>query len=99
MTSNKRKFPRVDSQNLTFYSVDADGTVVAQHMGRTLNISQTGICLETDAAIDPNHTLLLTVAMDEDLVELVGKVVYCKTGKAEMYELGVKFVDELSDVD
>jgi hypothetical protein len=48
MTSeNKRKHERIQSLNLSYICLDEDANIIKQGMGRTLNISESGILLET----------------------------------------------------
>ena len=48
MEKERRRHPRFESLNLISYVVyDETDNAVRQGMGRTLNISKTGICLDT----------------------------------------------------
>ena len=59
MGNNKRKHARYDSLNLlTYVCVDSDGKEWNQGMGRTLNISESGLQLETHEPIDPQYLFL-----------------------------------------
>ncbi len=92
--SNKRNHPRFDSLNLLAYFVyDMEGTLVRQGMGRTLNVSQSGILLETHVPIDPNHKMSLTIGFEENLVDIEGKAVYSKEGENSMFETGIEFLE------
>ncbi len=93
MSEELRKHPRIDSLNLSYLCIDDAGTIIEQNMGRTLNVSATGICLETHFEIKPNYNLVLTIAFEEDLIEVKGKIAYCRPGVADMYETGVEFTD------
>jgi len=62
-------------------------------MGRTLNVSESGICLETHFAIDTSTFLTLTIALADTLVEIRGKVIYCRPAESDMFETGVEFID------
>ena len=53
---DKRKNQRIDSHNLLTYScLDKNGAVITQGMGRTLDVSEGGILLETQAKLDPER--------------------------------------------
>lgn len=93
MSEELRKHPRIDSLNLSYLCVDDSGTIIAQNMGRTLNVSETGICLETYFKIQANCHILLTIALEDELVEVKGKVAYCRPGKDEQFETGVEFTE------
>ncbi|UCD31949.1 MAG: PilZ domain-containing protein [Desulfobacterales bacterium] len=91
-TKDKRLFSRIDSLNLLSYScTDDSGQVMVQGMGRTLNVSQGGILLETHAKIDPKYTISLTIGLEEDLVDINGDIVHCSPGKDENFESGIQF--------
>lgn len=89
----RRKNARFDSLNLSYVCVDDQGAVVQESMGRTLNVSEAGICLETHFKIDSHHILTLTIALEDDLVNIKGKVVYSRPGKEEKFETGVEFIE------
>ncbi len=93
VAENKRQYPRFDSLNLSYICLDENGTLVRQSMGRTLNVSQAGICLETYFGIDPKFMLSMTLALEEDLVDIRGRIIYCRPGTRENFETGVEFVE------
>jgi len=94
MTSdNKRKHERIHSLNLSYICLDEDENVVKQGMGRTLNISESGILLETHFTIEPNHVVQLTISLEEDLLDLKGKPVHVRSSGEGKYEIGIQFVD------
>jgi len=56
----KRKYPRVQIQNLISYvCLDEDGNPVKHLMGSALDISQGGLLLETTQEIQPGNGILL----------------------------------------
>jgi len=89
----KRKHLRINSLNLSYIFVDGNNNEERQTIGRTLNVSESGILLETHIPVDLNDNLILTMGLKEDLVDIKGKVVHLEKGKHGMYELGVKFLD------
>jgi hypothetical protein len=73
----RRKYPRVETRNLISYvSVGENGEVKGQSLGRALNISQNGIFLETTRLIFSESISLMSVDVDNHLIEIWGKVVY-----------------------
>ncbi len=92
-TTNKRKYPRIRSLNLLSYvCVDGNKNIVQQGMGRTLNVSEGGILLETHVPIDSQYTIFLTIGLEDDLMTNInGKVVYSKAGEAGRFESGIEF--------
>ncbi len=94
MTSeNKRKHERIESLNLSYLCLDEDNNIVKQGMGRTLNISESGILLETHFPIEPNHTIQLTISLEEDLLDITGKLVHVRSIEGGKYQIGVQFID------
>jgi hypothetical protein len=56
-------------------------------------VSKEGACLETHVPIEPQDNLSMTIMIDNELVDINGKVVYCTEGKDEMYKSGVEFLE------
>jgi c-di-GMP-binding flagellar brake protein YcgR len=90
----KRKFIRIDSLNLSYVLVDGNDDEEKQTMGRTLNVSEAGIRLETAVPVELDSTLTLTIGLEEDLVDIKGKVVHSSKDEGDRYQLGVKFLDK-----
>ncbi len=95
MTEDDRRLhPRIDALNLIAYDcIDEDGQVVVQGMGRTLNISEGGILLETHIQIEQQYDALLSIGLENDLIDIKGKIVHSKPGKADKFESGIKFLE------
>ena len=92
-TKERRKDERFDSLNLSYICVDDQGAIVQEGMGRTLNVSESGICLETHFEIDTNLYLAVTIALEDNLVNIKGKVAFSRPGKEEKFETGVEFIE------
>jgi hypothetical protein len=70
----KRKHVRVDTNNLIAHElIGEDGQVVSRSMGKALNVSRSGILLETSAPIYAESVSLMTVDLDNSLIEITGK--------------------------
>jgi methylthioribose-1-phosphate isomerase len=88
----KRKFDRWDSQHLLNYIIlDEDGTRGHYSMGRTLDVSLNGIRMETVELLSSEAMIEVTLGVDEDLIDLVGRVTFCKP-EGDRYVSGVEFV-------
>ena len=93
-TNEKRQRHRINSLNLISYScIDATENVVAQGMGRTLNVSEDGILLETHVSIDPEYTIELAIGLEDELINIKGSIIFTRPGKDEKYQTGIEFVD------
>lgn len=93
MADEKRKHVRVNSLNLSHVAVGERDETVKQAIGRTLNVSETGILLETHFPIAAEQNVSLTIGIEEDLVEMKGKVVHLIDGETGRFEMGVEFTD------
>jgi PilZ domain len=90
----KRKHSRIDSLNLLNYEYSGEsGEGSTQGMGRTLNVSESGILLETHAPININNVISLTIGFEEDVVEIKGRIIYTKENSHKMSESGIEFCD------
>jgi len=93
MVSEKRKHVRVNALNLSHVAVDDREEAVKQAIGRTLNVSETGILLETHFPIESDQNVELTLGFEEDLVNLKGKVIHLLNGETGKFEMGIQFTD------
>lgn len=91
--TDQRAHERVGSLNLSYVYVDEHGTPVREGMGRSLNVSESGMLLETTFYIAPDNFLLLNVAVEEKLLDIKGRVVHCRKNSAGRYQAGVEFTD------
>jgi c-di-GMP-binding flagellar brake protein YcgR len=90
----KRKYSRIDSINLLNYVYfDESEEELNQGMGRTLNVSEAGILLETHNPLQITHTISLTIGFKEDVVDIKGRVVYTHQNAKTMYESGIEFFE------
>ena len=90
---NRRKAQRVDTCNLiSQISIDEEGSVISSSMGIAFNISKTGILLETSHELYPGYVSLMTSDLDDNLIEIKGKVVYSHKTSGEKFESGISFV-------
>ena len=73
----KRKFIRYDSLHLLDYLVlDEEGKPGIYSMGRTIDVSLDGLKLETTNPFPPNTRLLITVGIEDDLIDLEGQTTH-----------------------
>ncbi|NIQ98317.1 MAG: PilZ domain-containing protein [Desulfuromonadales bacterium] len=89
---NERKDERLDAINLLDYTVlDEKGYTINQAMGRTLNVSERGILLDTHIPFRVGQTLVLALELEEEIVELTGKVVHTEKNDQGRYSSGIEF--------
>lgn len=88
----KRKFIRLDSLHLLDYIVlDRDHVKGRYSMGRTLDVSVNGIKMETPYPLSTEDTLEITVGLEDDLVDLEGRITYSKQ-LGNRYVTGIEFI-------
>lgn len=92
-TNENRKHPRVNALNLSYICLDEDHQVIKQGMGRTLNVSESGILLETYFPIEATHTLVLSVGFKDRVVDIMGRPAHIRSTGPGVYEIGVEFTD------
>ena len=89
-----RKHKRIHSTNLLNYvCLDEEGNAFAQGMGRTLNVSESGILLETHVSLDPQTLVSLTIGMEEEIIDIKGTAIYSQKNDEGIYETGIEFLD------
>ena len=96
-TENKRKHQRIQSLNLSYFCLDENNNIIKQGMGRTLNLSESGILLETHFPLEPKYLVLLTIALENDLLEIKGKPVHSRSIGTDKFEVGIEFLDPDQD--
>jgi len=90
---DKRKHMRFESLNLSYLCLDDDDNIVKQGMGRTLNISESGILLEAYFPIDTSYKILLTIGLEEMLVDLQGRLAHSRPTEKGKHEVGIEFIE------
>ena len=95
-TEEKRKHARISSLNLSYVCLDENNQIIKQGMGRSLNVSESGILLETHFPIDDQQTVILTLGLEEDLIDIKGRPIHSRTNDEGKYEVGIEFLE--SDV-
>jgi len=89
---------RVETCNLiSFMSVDVDGRVLRQGMGKALDISQNGLLLESALPVDSEYVSLMSTDPNNQLIEINAQVAYSRRGRTGSYRTGVRFVASYDD--
>ncbi len=97
MTTEKRKHQRINALNLSHVAVRDEPDENRQAIGRTLNVSESGILLETHFPIQSDQTVSLTIGIEDELIDMQGKVIHLLNGETGRFEMGVKFTDVNED--
>ncbi len=94
MVTEKREHERISTLNLLSYScLDENSNHLDQGMGRTLDISQGGILMETHIRVECKYIVFMAMGFEEELIDIKGEVVYCREGVPGMFESGVRFLE------
>jgi hypothetical protein len=89
-TTERRKYPRVPiCDPISYISIDSEGRHLSQNLGTVQNASQNGLNIETYDAIDSEFALISFVDLDQNLMEIKGKIVYCKQKRSGKFESGI----------
>ena len=70
--------------------MNEDGSAGIYSMGRTLDVSIDGIKLEIKDRLEPGTLLLVTVGLEDNLVELLGEIIHTAS-TAGRFVSGVEF--------
>ncbi len=90
--TNKRHSKRFDSLNLLVYSaINEEGECVATGMGRTLNVNQLGVLLETKDHFTSGQAISLAIGFEEKLINIIGRVMHCERVGEDLFHAGIEF--------
>ena len=95
---DNRKHRRFDSGNLLSYvCLDGQNKIVQQGMGKTIDVSEGGILLETHVSINPDYSILLSIGFEDDMADIKGNVIYSRKRSDGMIESGIRFLNITSE--
>lgn len=91
-TKDQRAYPRVPSCNLVSYAaLNRNGNITDHRMGRALDVSQNGIYLETPQPVTSDYISLMTSDLEDNMIEIKGKVAYSQKNGDAMFRTGIRF--------
>ena len=89
---DQRRHPRVPTSNLISFKLYNDNVeLLNQSMARALNISQSGILIETAHIITVERISLMSADADNGLIKIKGRVIYSRETGIGMFETGIRF--------
>ena len=90
----KRIDQRVESANLLSYTcLDENNYEMMQGMGRTLNVSEGGILLETHVSVSQQYIVSLTIALEDEIMDFKGKIAHSRKRADGKFESGIEFIE------
>ena len=89
----RRKETRRYALNFLDYEILCDsGEVSGRGLARTLNVSADGLRLETGQFFEPGQKLRITLGLQNDLVQVAGRVTNSQPENDELCSSGVLFI-------
>lgn len=96
--SERRRYIRPESLNLLDYIVvDEQGVQGEYSMGRTLNISIGGILMETHIKLQAGQQVMITVGLEDELIDVMGRICHSTPFDDGMYHNGIEFFHASSE--
>jgi len=93
MMEERRKHPRVQTKNpISYICVDDDGNQIDAGMGTTVDISQGGTLIETSMPIESKYILLMSIDLEENILETKGRVAHSRSVGPAKYLTGIQFL-------
>ena len=78
---------------LDYEILSPQGEVTGRGLARTLNVSENGLRLETGHFFEPEQKLRLTLSLDNDLLQINGRVINSQPEDDELCSSGVMFLE------
>ena len=94
MITERRKHPRVKTNNLISYvCIDDGGNQTKKGRGKAINICQGGIQIETQNPIESEDILLMAIDIEDELTKIKGKAIYCVPDDFGKFRTGIQFLE------
>jgi hypothetical protein len=94
MITDRRQCPRFNTNNLISYvCLESNGNEVGQGMGKGINVSSSGILIETHNPIKSQDISLMVSCEEDEIIHIKGKVIYCRTEDSVMFRTVIKFLE------
>lgn len=89
----RRKHERCYALNFLDYEILSDSGVVGRGLARTLNVSEDGLRLETGEFFEPGQKLRITLGLDNDLIQVTGRVTNSQPENDDLCSTGLLFIE------
>lgn len=90
----RRQAERRYALNFLDYEILADtGEILGRGLARTLNVSETGLRLETGQFFEPGQKLRITLGLDNDLIQINGRVIDSQPVDDDLCTSGVMYLE------
>jgi len=92
--TDRRQYPRFKTSNLISYvCLESNGNEISQGMGKGINVSSSGILIETHNPIKTQDISLMVSCREDEIIYIKGKVIYCRTEDSGMFRTVIKFLE------
>jgi|GEM_PF-2137402 len=92
MATEQRTAPRINKLSfISFVKREEDEQKCPISLGRTLNISTTGLGIEIFQEIAPGSTMEMEIALGDEIIPVRGKVVHGSEAESGCWHLGIEF--------
>jgi predicted nucleic acid-binding Zn ribbon protein len=90
----RRKHPRFKTNDpISYVCIDNNGQRIKEGKGKAVNVSKGGILIETHDSFNYQDILILGIDLKDKSVSIKGRVVYCNTNDAGMFQTGIEFLE------
>lgn len=90
----RRKAERRYALNFLDYEVISEaGEILGRGLARTLNVSKSGLRLETSQYFEPGQLLRISLGLNNDLVQVNGRVVHSQPETDDLCSSGFMFLE------
>ena len=89
----RRQWPRISSEHMIAYThLDPEEPGSGMGMAKTLDLSEGGVKLQVHGPFPHNISFHMFMAVDEMLVEAIGRIVHQRELGQGQYEMGASFL-------
>lgn len=78
---------------LDYEILSGRGEVIGRGLARTINVSETGLLLETGQFFEAGQRLRITLSLADDLVQVTGQVMHSHPVDDELCSTGVMYLE------
>ncbi|NJC87048.1 MAG: PilZ domain-containing protein [Desulfuromonas sp.] len=90
----RRRAERRYAMNFLDYEiVSPDGEILGRGLARTLNVSASGLLLETGQFFEAGQLLRITLGLENELVQMTGQIAYSRPIDDNLCSTGVHFIE------
>lgn len=90
----RRRAERRYAMNFLDYEIiSPEGEIMGRGLARTLNVSASGLLLETGQFFEAGQLLRITLGLENELVQATGQIAYSRPVDDSLCSTGVHFIE------